>query len=221
MRLLIASIALLLGAPAWAGLPVAYDADYKTLRKQLLFGDPLGFELYDTADCTGVPVYSEILGAGTPRVSVDRIRPVPDEEREAEAAQDRPAARHPRRARGGRERSISASSGEGIEPVGEECQLQAAAVIGVAGPEGPAGPEGAQGPDGPQGPVGPTGPQGMRGPRGPAGPQGPTGAQGPQGEAGPQGPAGPRKARLDPMGHRGRLADRYRFSTRAASSLEC
>ena len=37
--------ALLVAAPAWAGLPVAYDADYKTLKKHVFIGDPLGFEL--------------------------------------------------------------------------------------------------------------------------------------------------------------------------------
>ena len=31
MRLLVAAAAILLATPAWAGLPVAYDADYKTL----------------------------------------------------------------------------------------------------------------------------------------------------------------------------------------------
>ena len=66
MRLLVSLAALLLVAPAWAGLPVAYDADYKTLKKNVFIGDPLAFELYETADCTGAPVFSEILGAGTP-----------------------------------------------------------------------------------------------------------------------------------------------------------
>ena len=198
VRLLIASIALLLGTPAWAGLPVTYDADYKILRKKLLFGDPLGFELYDTADCTGVPVYSEILGAGTPQVSVDRIRPV-------RTRKEKPKPRKIARLRATLDAPVVGGAlylrvvGEGIEPVGEECQLQATAVIGVAGPEGPEGPEG---PQGPQGPVGPTGPQGVRGPEGPTGPQGPTGAQGPQGETGPQGPMGP-EGPIGPEGPQG------------------
>ena len=42
MRLLLALAALLLAAPAWAGLPVAYDADYKTVKKNVFIGDPLG-----------------------------------------------------------------------------------------------------------------------------------------------------------------------------------
>ena len=69
--------ALLVAGPAWAGLPVAYDADYQTLKKNVFIGDPLGFDLYETADCTGTPVSSEILGAGTPQVSVEEITPVP------------------------------------------------------------------------------------------------------------------------------------------------
>ena len=55
--------ALLVAAPAWAGLPVAYDADYKTVKKNVSIGDPLDFELYETVNCTGAPVYSEILGS--------------------------------------------------------------------------------------------------------------------------------------------------------------
>lgn len=44
---------LLVAAPAWAGLSVAYDADYKALKKNVFIGDPLGFELYETADPYG------------------------------------------------------------------------------------------------------------------------------------------------------------------------
>jgi len=51
--LLLVATALLLATPAWAGLPVAYDADYTTLKKSLDIGDPLSFELFETANCTG------------------------------------------------------------------------------------------------------------------------------------------------------------------------
>ena len=76
MRLLLA-VLILAATPAWAGVPVAYDADYKTLKKNVFIGDPLGFELYETTDCTGTPVYSEILGAGSPQVTVEQVKPVP------------------------------------------------------------------------------------------------------------------------------------------------
>ncbi len=75
MRLLITVAALLLATPAWAELPVASDADHKTLKKNLLFGDPLAFELYETADCTGAPVYSEILGQARRRSPSSRSNP--------------------------------------------------------------------------------------------------------------------------------------------------
>ena len=55
MRILVAAAALLLAVPAWADLPVTYDADYKTLKKMVLIGDPLDFELYETEDSTGAP----------------------------------------------------------------------------------------------------------------------------------------------------------------------
>jgi hypothetical protein len=40
--------ALLVAVPAWAALPVAYDADYKTLKKNVSIGDSLSFELFET-----------------------------------------------------------------------------------------------------------------------------------------------------------------------------
>jgi len=43
-------------------------------------------------------------------------------------------------------------AGNGIEPAGDACQVQLAAVLGPVGPEGPEGPQGAQGPVGPTGP---------------------------------------------------------------------
>ena len=75
--LLLLALLILGAAPAWAGLPVAYDADYKTLKKNVYIGDPLAFELYETTDCSGAPVYSKILGAGTPEVTIEQVKPVP------------------------------------------------------------------------------------------------------------------------------------------------
>ena len=77
MRRLFVLAALLVAGPAWGGLPVTYDADYKALKKNVFLGDPLSFELYETADCTGTPAFSEILGAGTPQLSIEEIKPVP------------------------------------------------------------------------------------------------------------------------------------------------
>ncbi len=42
----------------------------------MAIGDPLGFELYEVADCTGTPIFSEILGIGTPGVTVEEVKPV-------------------------------------------------------------------------------------------------------------------------------------------------
>jgi hypothetical protein len=190
---LIIVVALLVAAPAWAGLPVAYDADYKTLKKNVFIGDPLGFELYETADCTGVPVFSEILGAGTPEVTIEQVKAVP-------AKKQKPKPQTIARLRATLDVPVVGGAlylrvqASGVVPVGGECQAQVAAVVGAPGPEGPEGPEGPQGSEGPagsQGLQGPVGPQGPQGAQGPEGPEGPTGAEGPTGPEGPQGPPAP------------------------------
>jgi hypothetical protein len=77
VRLIAATLLVCFAAtPAHAGLPVAYDAELKPFEKRVRGGDPLGFSLYGTADCSGTPVYSEILGAGTPQVIVEQVKPV-------------------------------------------------------------------------------------------------------------------------------------------------
>jgi len=182
--------ALLVAVPAWAGLRVAYDADYKTLKTNVFIGDPLSFELYETADCTGTPLFSEILGAGTPEVTIEEVRPVP-------AKKQKPQPPKVARLRATLDVPVIDAApylrvqGGGIVPVGGECQLQVAAGTGPMGPEGPMGPQGSPGPAGPEGPQGPVGPQGDAGSQGQAGPEGPQGPPGPQGETGPQGPEGP------------------------------
>jgi hypothetical protein len=141
MRLLAALAALLLATPAWAGLPVAYDADYKTLKKNVFIGDPLGFELYETTDCTGTPVYSEILGAGTPEVTVEQVKPVP-------AKKQKPKPQPIARLRATLDVPVVGAAlylrvqANGVVPVGGECQVQVAAVVGAPGPQGPVGPGG-------------------------------------------------------------------------------
>jgi len=68
LRTLLAALLVLLAAPSWAGLPVSYDAELRAFENRVHGGDPLGFSLFGTADCSGTPVYSQILGAGTPPV---------------------------------------------------------------------------------------------------------------------------------------------------------
>lgn len=154
---------------AHADIPVSYDAESKSLKKGLRFGDPTLFELFLGSQCsTGQLVHSEILGAGTPGVSVEQVKPLA-----AKGQKPKPVARL---------RATLAAplpmvpvflkvSGNGIEPAGEECQQQLASA-GIPGP------------------VGPIGPQGIQGPPGPQGSQGLPGAQGPQGAAGPEGAKG-------------------------------
>ncbi len=71
MARLLALAALLAAAPAWAALPVAYDADYKILKKGVAIGDPLTFELYELADCTGTPSFEEMLAPAVVQVGSD------------------------------------------------------------------------------------------------------------------------------------------------------
>jgi len=183
-------IALAIPLPAAAVLPVAYEADLKALKKNLRFGDPLGFSLYTTPDCTGTPLYSEILGAGTPRVTVEQVKPVP-------VKKEKPKPTKIARIHAELDVAIVGDAlylyvqGFGIEAVGGVCQVQVAAVVGTPGPEGPEGPQGPTGATGDAGPTGPRGPTGPTGGQGPQGETGPPGATGPQGDTGPPGPAGP------------------------------
>jgi hypothetical protein len=134
-------VCLLGSAPAHAGLPVAYDADLKTLRKELRFGDPLGFSLFTTPDCTDKPVYSEILGAGTPSVSVEEVKPVA-----AKKQKPKPAAIA--RVRAVLDVDVVGAAlylrvqGAGVDAIGSDCQVQVSAVVGAPGPQGPPGPAG-------------------------------------------------------------------------------
>jgi hypothetical protein len=153
---------------------VAYDADLKTFEKRVRGGDPLGFSLYGTADCSGTPVYSQILGAGTPQVIVEQVKPV----------RTRKGDKTPKIARLRATLGVEVVGmalylrvqGDGVEPVGEACQVQVAAVVGTPGPQGPIGPQGVPGPQGFMGMQGAQGEQGPQGLEGPPGPQGPPGA---------------------------------------------
>jgi len=185
-----------LAGAAEAGLPVAYDADLKTLRKQVHLGDPLAFELYDNPACEGEPVFAEVLGAGTPALTIEEVKPVP-------AKSEKPKPKKIARLRASLDFPVVGSplylivGGVGVQPVGGSCQQQIAAVVGTPGPQGEPGPLGATGPrgtDGPPGPQGNAGPAGLTGASGPTGvqgEQGPPGAPGPQGGVGPIGPQGP------------------------------
>jgi len=119
--LLLVATAFLVATPAWAGLPVAYDADYTALKKGLGMSEPLDFSLYDTANCTGTPVFGEILGAGTPQVTAEQVNPVPArKQKPPKIARIRAALQVP---------VVDAApylrvQEDGIEPVGGECQLQ-------------------------------------------------------------------------------------------------
>ena len=130
IALLALAVPLATSAPAWAGLPVAYDADYKSLKKNVFIGDPLGFEVYETADCSGAPVYSEILAAGTPEVSVEQIKPVP-------AKKQKPKPQTIARLRATLDVPVVGAAlylkvaADGVVPVGGECQAQVAGVVGV------------------------------------------------------------------------------------------
>jgi hypothetical protein len=149
--------------------------------------DPVSFELFENASCTGAPVFSEILGAGTAQVSVEQVNPV-------SARKQRPRPPKIARLRATLDVPVVGAAlylrvmGNGILPVGGTCQVQVSAVVGLPRPQGP---EGQRCPQGPEGPVGPQGTQGPVGPQGAQGPQGPTGPTGPMGPMGPQVPAGP------------------------------
>lgn len=184
MRQLCLLCILILPMPTWAGLPVVYDADLKTFEKRVRGGDPLGFSLYGTTDCSGTPVYSQILGAGTPQVIVEQVKPVT-----ARKGEKTPKIARLRAVLGVEVVGMALYlrvQGDGIEPVGEACQVQVAAVVGTPGPQGPQGEPGTQGPGGPQGA------QGL---------QGAMGAQGSQGVQGPPGSPGPTFNLVDAQGN--------------------
>jgi hypothetical protein len=92
-------------------------------------------------------------------------------------------------------------TGQGIEPVGSDCQLQASGpvtAIGPTGPQGDPGPQGNPGADGADGADGAAGAQGPQGDPGADGADGAPGAQGDPGSAGAQGAAGPQGPQGDP-----------------------
>jgi hypothetical protein len=166
----LAAILLIWPAAALSGLPVAYDADLKVFQKRVRAGDALGFSLFGDSACSGTPVYSQILGAGTAQVSVDQVAPV----------RTKRGSKTPKIARLRAVLGVEVVGtalylrvqGNGIEPIGDACQVQVAAVVGTPGPQGPQGVAGAQGEAGIQGLQGAPGPAGPVGPEGPAAPPG-------------------------------------------------
>ena len=180
-----------MAGPATADIPVTYDVDQKAVKSGLAFGDPLTFQLYTASDCLSGLVHSEILGAGTPGVSIDEVKPYAVKGQKPKPPKSLRlyatlAAALPQVP------VFLTVSGDGIQPVGGECQQQVASA-GIEGPQGPKGDQGAvgpEGPDGPQGSVGPMGLQGSQGNQGIQGEQGPEGPQGPDGQEGPPGSQG-------------------------------
>jgi hypothetical protein len=125
----LAALLVALTTPAYGGLPVAYDAHRKAFKKSVHGGDPLGFSLYGTPDCSGTPVYSEILGAGTPQVFVEDVAPL-----DMKKAKDEPRIARLRAVLGVEVVDMALYlrvQADGVEPVGEACQVQVAAVVGA------------------------------------------------------------------------------------------
>jgi len=180
-------LAALSGRARAADVNVRYDVDAGAFKRGVASGDSLTFELYANAGCTGAPAYSEILVAGSPFLSVEKVAlqklaggekpPRIFRLRALLGAPDLPGALH------------LMVLGDGVSAFGGACQLQSAlgstSGLGVQGPEGP------EGPAGPAGPPGLSGAPGAPGEAGPVGPQGPQGEPGPEGAPGPAGPAGP------------------------------
>jgi hypothetical protein len=194
LRALAAAAALGFGAAASAEpIQVEYFVAQKAFKKGATHTSVLDFRLYEDADCTvEIGSYPIFAGDEYAHFFVDKKQKLRGAPRKPKAVRIRAVIDAPT--------TLAAPylrvTGPGIQPLGEECQLQSGdpiAAVGPTGPQGetgPAGPQGEAGPQGLQGEAGPAGPAGADGAVGPQGPQGEAGPQGPQGEAGPAGPEG-------------------------------
>src|SRR5574338_243707 len=192
-RLAVLLAASLAAAPAAAEpIAVEYFALRSAFKKSTTSPDVLQFDLYSDAGCTSL-IDSDTLFASDALIGVyvdkrQRIKggaPVRKAVR-IQAVIDGPTTATAPYLR---------VTGPGIQPIGSDCQLQAAGPVAAVGPQGP---QGDPGPTGPAGPQGDPGPQGAPGPVGPVGPKGAQGDPGPTGPAGPQGAPGPQGAQGDP-----------------------
>lgn len=196
--------ALAAGAAAAEPVAVEYFAIRKDFKKGTTGTDLLLFELFSDSTCTTL-IDSETLFANDALISV-----YVDKQQRIKGGAKPPKAVRIQAIIDGPTTSTAPYlrvSGPGIQPVDDECQLQASGPVAALGPQGdpgPQGPAGADGADGAQGPQGDPGPQGLQGdpgPQGPAGADGVDGAQGPQGDPGPQGlqgDPGPQGVQGDP-----------------------
>jgi hypothetical protein len=178
----------LLPSAAGAVVGVKYRVDQKAWKTGTDTATVLTFSLYDDAACTN-PLHTEDLFGGDTTVSYFPIKP--------------------KKVTGGQkpakeiliETELTAAglpgplfltvTGNGIAPIGRDCQVQESATgTGAQGPIGAPGAPGPTGPPGVAGPAGLTGPTGPTGDTGVAGTTGATGPPGPQGDAGATGPPG-------------------------------
>ncbi|MGH7287571.1 MAG: hypothetical protein ACREI8_06080, partial [Myxococcota bacterium] len=182
------------GASAAEPIQVEYFVDQKTFKKGVTATSVLEFELYADEDCTiqigHYPIFATDPYAHFFIDKKQRIRRGPKQRKAVRirAVIDAPTTL---------EAPYLRVSGPGIQPIGEECQLQSGDPIAAVGPQGDSGPQGPQGEAGPAGadgaagPQGPAGVDGAEGPMGPAGADGAEGAEGADGAEGPMGPQGP------------------------------
>jgi hypothetical protein len=102
---------------------VSYDVDLKALRNNVRFGDSLMFSLFDNAACTGEAVYSELLAAGSSRVTVEEVQPVALKKQSPKP--DRVARVHSTLGMDVVGTALYLLTvGNGIEPAGEACQVE-------------------------------------------------------------------------------------------------
>ncbi len=125
-------------------LPVSYVADFKTFKKEAVAGNSLSFDLFAAADCTGTVFHAELKFLASGDLQVEKVIP-------QKAKGEKPSP-----PRGVRLRTTLGPpvvveqlylkvSGDGVVPIGGECQVQTAAIPGPSGPEGAKGPPGASG----------------------------------------------------------------------------
>ncbi len=192
------------GASAAEPIQVEYFVDQKTFKKGVNATSVLEFELYSDEACTA-PIGEYPIFATDPYAHffVDKKQRIRGGPKLRKAVRIRAVIDAPTTL----EAPYLRVTGPGIQPIGEECQLQSGDPIAAVGPQGDTGPQGPQGESGPAGADGAPGPEGPAGADGAAGPQGPQGepgvagadgAPGPQGPAGADGAAGPQGAQGEP-----------------------
>jgi hypothetical protein len=149
--ILTAALALTPWAASAADLRVAYDVDAKTLR-QVASDSPLTFELYGDPACASNRLAAHTVAVG----EVDLIEKVASVRLVGNAKRP-PIARLVEAVPDGGDvpAQFVLVRGEGIAPVGGECQRIVGAAVQAVAPLVP-GPQGPEGPVGPQGPAGTT-----------------------------------------------------------------